>query len=117
MSYVDGFVLCVPKKKLAAYRRMATVAGKVWREYGALDFKECALDDPKVMMGIPFPKLAKLKKGETVLFSFIVYKSRAHRDKVNARVMKDERLQCDPADMPFNPKRMSYGGFKVIVQG
>lgn len=117
MSYVDGFVLCVPKRKLAAYRRLATVAGKVWREYGALDFKECVLDDPKMMMGIPFAKLAKAKKGEVPLFSFIVYKSRAHRDKVLAKVMKDKRLHCDPADMPFSPKRMSYGGFKVIVQG
>ncbi len=118
MSYVDGFMLAVPKKKIAAYRRIATIAGKVWREYDALDFKECVLDDPKVMMGIPFPKLAKLKKGETALFSFIVYKSRAHRDKVNAKVMKDKRITgFGPQDMPFDPKRMSYGGFKVLVQG
>jgi uncharacterized protein YbaA (DUF1428 family) len=118
MGYVDGFVLVVPKRKIAAYRKMAAMAGKVWREHGALDFKECVLDDAKVMMGIPFPKLAKLKKGETALFSFIVYKSRAQRDKVNAKVMKDKRITgYSPKDMPFDPKRMSYGGFKVLVQG
>ena len=92
MSYVDGFVLVVPKKKLAIYKKMATKAGKVWREHGALDYRECVGDDLKVKMGLPFPKLAKTKPGETVVFSYIVYKSRAHRDKVNAKVMADKRL-------------------------
>ena len=92
MSYVDGFVLVVPKKKLAIYKKMATRAAKVWRDHGALDYRECVGDDLKVKMGLPFPKLAKTKPGETVVFSYIVYKSRAHRDKVNAKVMKDKRL-------------------------
>ena len=117
MSYVDGFVLPVPKKNLPAYRRMAQKAGKIWRDHGALDYKECVGDDLKVKMGVPFTKLAKLKPGETVVFAYIVYKSRAHRDKVNARVMKDPRLMesCDTKNMPFDCKRMCYGGFKVLV--
>lgn len=117
MRYVDGFVLPVPKKNLKAYARMAQKAGKVWREHGALDYKECAGDDLKVKMGVPFPRTVKLKAGETVVFSYIVYKSRAHRDRVNAKVMKDPRIQdmCDPKDMPFDVKRMVYGGFKVLV--
>ena len=117
MRYVDGFVLPVPKKKLPAYRRMAQKAGKVWREYGALDYKECAGDDLKVKMGVPFPRTVKLKAGETVVFSYVVYKSRAHRDRVNAKVLKDPRIRdmCDPKDMPFDVKRMAYGGFKVLV--
>ena len=116
MSYVDGFVLVVPKKKLALYKKMATKAGKVWREYGALDYRECVGDDLQVKMGLPFPKLIKTKPGETVVFSYIVYKSRAHRDKVNAKVMTDTRL-CEgaPKDMPFDVKRMAYGGFKTLV--
>jgi uncharacterized protein YbaA (DUF1428 family) len=119
MSYVDGFVLAVPKKKLAAYRRMAAMAAKVWRRHGALDFKECAGDDLKVKYGMPFPRLMKLKRGETVLFSYIVYKSRAHRDRVNANVMKDPGMAAmgDIKDMPFDVKRMAWGGFKVIVDG
>ena len=92
MKYVDGFVLPVPKKNLEAYRRMAQKAGKIWREHGALDYKECVGDDLNVKMGVPFPKQMKLKPGETVVFAYIVYKSRAHRDKVNAKVMKDPRL-------------------------
>jgi uncharacterized protein YbaA (DUF1428 family) len=117
MSYVDGFVLPVPKKNLAAYRRMAAKAGKVWREHGALEYRECGGDDLKVKFGLPFPKLAKVKAGETVFFSWIVYKSRAHRDAVNAKVMKDPRLaeMMDPKKMPFDVKRMAYGGFKVLV--
>lgn len=117
MAYVDGFLLAVPKKKLDAYRKMARKAGKVWREYGALDYKECVGDDLKVKMGLPFPRLMGLKAGEVPVFSYIVYKSRKHRDSVNAKVMKDPRLakMCDPNDMPFDPKRMAYGGFKVIV--
>jgi len=117
MKYVDGYVLPVPKKNLQAYRRMAQKAGKVWREHGALEFRECAGDDLKVKMGIPFPRLAKLKPGETAVFSWIVYKSRAHRDAVNAKVMKDPRLarMMDPKAMPFDHTRMSYGGFKILV--
>ena len=117
MSYVDGFVLVVPKKKLAIYKKMATRAATVWRDHGALDYRECVGDDLKVKMGLPFPKLAKTKAGETVVFSYIVYKSRAHRDKVNAKVMKDKRLfEGMPKEMPFDMKRMCYGGFEVIVE-
>jgi uncharacterized protein YbaA (DUF1428 family) len=117
MKYVDGYVLAVPKKNLTAYRRMAHKAGKIWREYGALDYKECAGEDLKVKMGIPFPRMMKVKPAETVVFSYIVFKSRAHRDRVNAKVMKDARIAglCSPESMPFNCKRMVYGGFKVIV--
>ena len=117
MSYVDGFVLPLPRKNMNAYRRMAQKAGKIWRDHGALDYKECVGDDLKVPMGMPFPKQLKLKPGETVVFAFIVYKSRAHRDKVNAKVMKDPRLMasCDSKNMPFDCKRMCYGGFKVLV--
>jgi len=117
MSYVDGFVLPVPKKNLKAYFRMAAKAGKVWRKYGALDYKECAGDDLKVKFGMPFPRLAKLKPGETVVFSWIVYKSRAHRNRVNAKALKDPHIKgmCDEQSMPFDGKRMAYGGFKVLV--
>ena len=117
MRYVDGFLLAVPKKNLQAYCRMAQKASRVWREHGAIDYKECVGDDLKVKMGRPFPRLAKTKPSETVVFSYIVYKSRAHRDRVNAKVMKDPRIKnmCDPKDMPFSVKRMSYGGFKVLV--
>jgi uncharacterized protein YbaA (DUF1428 family) len=115
--YVDGYVIPIAKKNLAAYKRMAATAGKVWRSHGALDYKECVGDDLKNQWGVAFPKAAKAKGGETVVFSYIVYKSRAHRDRVNAKVMKDPRLagMMDPKDMPFNVKRMVYGGFKVIV--
>ncbi|AHF93894.1 hypothetical protein OpiT1DRAFT_05712 [Opitutaceae bacterium TAV1] len=114
--YVDGFVIPVPKKNIAAYRRMARLGGKLWREHGALDYKECVVDDADVKFGLPFPRLAKTRADETVVFSWITFKSRAHRDRVNARVMKDPRLKCpDPKAMPFDCKRMAYGGFKVIV--
>ncbi|MEK6675329.1 MAG: DUF1428 domain-containing protein [Planctomycetota bacterium] len=117
MPYVDGFVLPVPKKNLKAYASMAKKAGKVWREHGALDYKECAGDDLDVKFGVPFPKTLKVKPDETVVFSWIVYKSRAHRDSVNAKVMKDPRLlkMMDPKAMPFDCKRMTCGGFKVLV--
>ena len=117
MPYVDGFVIPVPKKKLAAYRSMARKAGKVWREYGALDYKECVADDVKMGKRTSFPRSVKKKPNETVVFSYIVYKSRAHRDKVNAKVMKDKRIagMMDMKSMPFDVKRMIYGGFKVIV--
>jgi len=117
-GYVDGFVLIVPKKNFAAYRRMATMAGKLWRKHGALDYKECVADDMKTPCGMPFPKLVKLRKGEAVWYSFITYKSRAHRDAVNKRVMKDPVMN-DPKwatmKMPFDMKRMTSGGFKIVV--
>jgi uncharacterized protein YbaA (DUF1428 family) len=118
MEYVDGFVLTVPKKNIKAYTKLAKLASKVWKDHGALDYKECVGDDLKIKMGIPFTKLAKSKPGETIIFSYIVYKSRAHRDKVNAKVMKDPRLAnaMDGKDMPFDCKRMTYGGFKAIVE-
>jgi uncharacterized protein YbaA (DUF1428 family) len=115
--YVDGFLLPVPKKNLDAYRRMSQKAGKVWRELGALEYIECVGDDLKVKFGVPFTKSARAKAGETVVFSWIVYKSRAHRDRVNKKVMKDPRIanMMSPKDMPFDVKRMAYGGFTVIV--
>jgi uncharacterized protein YbaA (DUF1428 family) len=117
MRYVDGFVLPVPKKNLRAYRRIAQKAGKIWREHGALEYRECAGDDLNIKWALPFPRLTRLKRGETVVFSWIVYKSRADRDRVIAKVMKDPRTasMMDPKAMPFDPKRMAYGGFKVIV--
>ena len=116
--YVDGFVLPLPKKNLAAYKRLAHKASKIWREHGAVEYRECVGDDLAVKMGTPFPKAIKTKPGETILFAYIVYKSRAHRDKVNARVMKDPRMigACDLKDLPFDPARMLYGGFKTMVQ-
>ena len=115
--YTDGFVIPVPKKNIAAYRRIAAKACKIWMEHGALDYKECVGDDLKPKMVMPFPKGIQAKANETVVFSWITYKSRAHRDKVNAAVMKDPRLSalCDPKAMPFDCKRMLYGGFKVLV--
>jgi uncharacterized protein YbaA (DUF1428 family) len=121
MRYVDGFVLPVPKKDVAAYRRMAQKAGKVWREHGALEFIECVADDVKPGKHTSFPQSVKLKSGEMVVFSYIVYKSRAHRDRVNAKVMKDPRLakmmenMVDSKSKLFDHKRMVYGGFKIIV--
>jgi uncharacterized protein YbaA (DUF1428 family) len=117
MKYVDGFVLPVPKKNLPTYRRIAQKAAKVWREHGALEVRECVGDDLDVKMLVPFPKRIKLKPGETVVFSWIVFKSRADRDRVNAKVMKDPRLakMMTPKSMPFDVKRMLYGGFKVLV--
>lgn len=116
MTYVDGYVLPVPKKNLAAYRKMAALGNKVWREHGALDYKECAGDDLDTKFGMPFGKAMKLKPGETVVFAWITFKSKAHRDRVNAKVMKDPRMQPPgPKEMPFDVKRMTYGGFNVIV--
>jgi uncharacterized protein YbaA (DUF1428 family) len=116
--YVDGFVIPLLKKNLNAYRRMAQKAGKVWRDHGAVEFRECVGDDLNIKMGKPFPRGIKLKPGETVLFSYIVFKSRAHRDRVNARVMKDPRLakMMSSKAMPFDAKRMMYGGFKTMVE-
>ena len=117
MTYVDGFVVPVPKKNIADYRKIAKLAGKVWREHGALEYLECVADDVKVGKWTSFPRSVKLKKNETVVFSYIVYKSRAHRDKVLKNVMMDKRLvgMMDPKAMPFDAKRMIYGGFKTIV--
>ena len=117
MRYVDGYVLPVPRKNLQAYRRMAEKAGKIWREHGALEYRECAGNDLNVKWGVSFPRRMKLKRGETVVFSWIVFQSRAHRDRVNAKVMKDPRLtnMMDAKTMPFDVKRMVYGGFKVLV--
>jgi uncharacterized protein YbaA (DUF1428 family) len=116
MPYVDGFVLAVPKRKVPTYRRIARRAGRIWRDYGALEYRECVGDDLKTGMGVPFPRLAKAKPGETVCFSWIVYRSRAHRDRVNAQVMKDPRMaKLMTLPMPFDLKRMAYGGFKVLV--
>ena len=117
-QYVDGFLLPLPKKNVAAYRRMSTKASKVWMEHGALEYRECIGEDLDVKMGLPFHKLVKPKAGETIVFSWIVYRSRAHRDRVNAKVMKDPRLadMMDPDGMPFDVKRMCYGGFDTIVK-
>jgi len=116
-KYVDGFVLPVPKKKLAAYRRLSRLAGKVWREHGALEYIECVADDVKRGKWTSFPQSVKLKPGETVVFSYIRYKSRKDRDRVNAKAMKDKRLakMMDPKSMPFDGKRMFWGGFKTFV--
>ena len=115
MKYVDGYVLPVPKRNLKAYIRMARMGEKMWRKHGALDYKECVGDDLKPKWGALFPRMMSLKPGETVVFSYIVYKSRAHRDRVNAKVMKDMGKMGVPKDMPFDVKRMVYGGFKVAV--
>lgn len=115
-AYVDGFLLAVPKRKIAVYRKISRRAGKIWREYGALEYRECVGDDLKIKMGRPFARAAGLKSGETAVFSWIVYRSRADRDRVNKKVMSDPRMaQMMKAPMPFNVKRMSYGGFKVMV--
>ena len=116
--YVDGYVLPVPKRKVEAYRRIAAKACKVWLDHGALDYVEAVADDVKPGKWTSFPQSVKLKKGETVVFAYIVYKSRKHRDSVNAKVMKDKRLanMMDPKEMPFDMKRMFWGGFKTIVE-
>jgi uncharacterized protein YbaA (DUF1428 family) len=116
MSYVDGFVLAVPKKNVAAYRRMSRQAGKVWRDHRALEYRECVGDELNASFGPGFLKGIKAKRGETVMFSWILYKSKAHRNRVNAAAMKDPRIaNADPKNMPFDAKRMLWGGFKVIV--
>jgi uncharacterized protein YbaA (DUF1428 family) len=116
MPYVDGFVIPVPKKNLAAYRRMSLKAGKIWKNLGALEYRECVGDDMAGKFGLPFPKLAKTKAGETVVFSYIVYKSKAHRNSVNKKVMKHPVILKMMTQKPiFDHKRMAYGGFKVIV--
>ena len=118
MAYVDGFVVPVPKSQLAAYRTMARKAGKVWREHGAIDYHECVADDVTVGKRTSFPRSVKLQPGEVVVFSYIVYKSRRDRDRINKAVMTDPRLQSmmDPKKMPFDGKRMFWGGFKSLVR-
>jgi uncharacterized protein YbaA (DUF1428 family) len=119
MAYVDGFIVAVPKKNIAAYRKMSTKAGKIWRQYGALDYREWIADDVKVGKLTSFPRSVKQKPGETVVFAWITYKSRAQRDKINAKVMADPRLKSSMGDMksmPFDPKRMIYGGFTSLVK-
>jgi uncharacterized protein YbaA (DUF1428 family) len=117
MRYVDGFVMAVPEKNLKVYRGIAQKAGKIWKEHGALEYIEAVGDDLDVKFGVSFVKLAKPKPGETVLFSFIVFKSRTHRDQVNKKVMSDPRMNkmMGAGPMPFDLKRMAYGGFKTIV--
>ncbi|MGH6791693.1 MAG: DUF1428 domain-containing protein [Methyloceanibacter sp.] len=117
MTYVDGFIVPVPKKNLAAYRNLARKAGRIWHELGALEFKECVADDVTWGKRTSFPRSVKRKPNETVVFSYIVYKSRSDRDRINAKVMKDPRLakMMQMKDMPFDAKRMIYGGFKTIV--
>lgn len=118
MSYVDGFIVPVPKKKIDAYRSMARKASKVWRDHGALEFRENVADDVKAGRWTSFPRSVKLKRTETVVFSYIVYKSRKDRDRVLAKVMKDKRLakMMNPKAMPFDARRMIYGGFKTMVE-
>jgi uncharacterized protein YbaA (DUF1428 family) len=113
-GYVDGFLLAVPKKKIGAYKKVSSKAGKIWREHGALAYVECVLDD-QIAFGVPFAKAAKPKKGEVVVFSWIAYKSKAHRNAVNKKVMADARLQSDMASMPFDTNRMSMAGFTILV--
>ena len=118
MPYVDGYVLPVPKKNLQAYRRIAQTAGRIWREHGALEYRECAGDDLQPKWGVPFPRAARVKPGESVVFSWIVFKSRADRDRVNRKVMKDPRIakMMDSTEKIFDHKRMVYGGFMVLVE-
>jgi uncharacterized protein YbaA (DUF1428 family) len=116
-KYVDGFVIPLPKKNLAAYKRMANWGRKTWMKHGALQYVECVGDDLQVPYGTGFPKGIRLKPGETVVFSFILFKSKAHRDAVNAKVMKDPAMNDVAKSMPFDMKRFLYGGFKAIVEG
>lgn len=116
--YVDGFVLPLPKKNVKTYRSMARLAARVWRDHGALEYRECVGEDLATKLGMPFPRAMKCKPGETVVLAWIVFKSRAHRDRVNAKVMKDPRIAKSMASqaMPFDVKKMLYGGFEVLVE-
>jgi uncharacterized protein YbaA (DUF1428 family) len=117
MKYVDGFVVPVPKKNVQAYRAMAKKAGKIWMEYGAIEYIECIADDVKPGKRTSFPQSVKLKPDEVVVFSYIVYKSRTQRDRINKKVMADPRITAmDPKTMPFDAKRMFFGGFKTLVE-
>jgi len=117
MKYIDGFLLVVPKKKMAAYAALAKQAARLWKQHGALEYRECAAEDLRAQCGMPFGKRAGAKAGEIVVFAWIVYRSRAHRDRVNKKVMADPRLaaMCSPDSMPFDVARMSHGGFQVFV--
>ena len=117
-QYIDGFVLSIPKDKLAAYKKLATKAGKIWREHGALEYRECAGDDMEVKGMVAFPKLAKSKPGEVVIFAYARFESRKHRDAVNKKIMADQRLaaMCEETKAIFECKRMAYGGFKTLVE-
>ena len=117
MAYIDGFLLPVPRRNRARYKFVSTRCGKVWMDHGALGYHECVADDISPGKTTSFPKGVKLRKGEEVWFSWIVYKSRKHRDSVNAKAMKDPRLahMMDPKAMPFDAKRMVFGGFKMVV--
>lgn len=117
-KYVDGFVLPIPQDQIEVYKAMSSKAAAVWKEYGALEYRECVLDDPEAKECLAFPTLANVKEGETVVFSYITYNSKAHRDEVNAKVFADERLRemCGTEGMPFDPRRMAYGGFETIVE-
>jgi uncharacterized protein YbaA (DUF1428 family) len=115
--YVDGFVIPIPKKKITAYKRLASLSAKIWKEYGAVEYLECVGDDMKTDMGVSFPRLSKAKKGETVIFSWVIYKSKKDRDRANKKIMKDPRIEkmMKEQPMPFDMKRMTYGGFQVLV--
>lgn len=117
MGYVDGYVLPIPKKKLKVYQRIAAKTGKIWKEHGALEYKECVGDDLNIKGMVPFTKIGKAKSNETIVFAYVEFKSRKHRDAVNAKVMQDPRVHnlCDPKNLPFDMKRMVYGGFNVFV--
>lgn len=117
MSYVDGYVIPISKKRIAQYKKMAALGCKVWMDHGAVDYRECVGDELASKWGVPFTKLLKTKPSETVAFSWIVFKSKAHRNKVNAAVMKDPRIanSMNMKTMPFDPKKMCYGGFKTLV--
>ncbi|MFN0179112.1 MAG: DUF1428 domain-containing protein [Gemmatimonadales bacterium] len=116
MRYVDGYLLPVPKRRVAQYRRMARKAGKIWMEHGALEYRECVGEDLAIKGVVPFTRQMRLKPGETVVFAWIVYKSKADRNRVNAKVMRDPRMRPpDPKAIPFDPKRMVYGGFEAVV--
>jgi uncharacterized protein YbaA (DUF1428 family) len=119
MTYVDGYLLPLPKKNVAKYKNIATKASKIWMDHGALNYRECVGEDLVCPFGVPFTKTLKTKPSETVVFAYIEYKSRKHRDQVNAKVMKDPRIaaMCDPKAMPFDCTKMVYGGFEVIVAG
>ena len=116
MAYVDGFVIPIPKKNIKAYKKMAELGCKTWMKYGAISYFECVGDDLKTKMGLPFPKMCKLKSGETVVFAYIVFKSKTHRDQVNKKVMKYFDSLGEEMPMLFDMKRFAYGGFKVLVQ-
>jgi len=117
MRYIDGFVVPVPKKNVAAYRKMALKCGKIWKEYGALEYVECVAEDVSTGKITSFPQSVKLKKNETVVFSYIVYKSRKERDRINKKAISDPRLaKMGAKNMPFDAMRMFWGGFKTIVE-